>query len=198
MQIIMATNNVHKLSEIQQILGPKYQIKGLKDIGCYEDIPETSTTLSGNALQKARYVWQRYGLNCFADDTGLEVEALGGAPGIFTARFGVMNGYGEDHDSSANIRCLLDKLSGVTNRRACFRTIIALIQEGRELLFEGSVSGSIVNELRGTDGFGYDPVFEVEQTGLTFAQMGIEQKNRVSHRARATQQLIQYLRSCEL
>ncbi len=193
----MATNNAHKLREIQQILGSEYEVKGLQDIGCTEDIPETCDTLEGNALQKARYVWEHYGLSCFADDTGLEVEALNGAPGIYTARFGAMNGYGDDHNTSANIRCLLDKLQGQDNRNARFRTVIALIQDGRELLFEGIVNGSIVTELRGTDGFGYDPVFEAEDSGLTFAEMGPEEKNRISHRGRATQQLIKHLKSCE-
>lgn len=192
--IIMATNNAHKLREIQHILGNDYKVKGLADIGCTEDIPETSDTLEGNALEKARYVWERYGLSCFSDDTGLEVEALDGAPGIFTARFGALNGYGDDHDSSANIRCLMDKMKGQSNRRARFRTVIALIEDGREMLFDGVVEGSIVHELRGTDGFGYDPVFEAEDTGLTFAEMGPAEKNRISHRARATQQLIQYLK----
>lgn len=160
----MATNNAHKLSEIQQILKGRYLVKGLADIGCTEDIPETATTLQGNALQKARYVWEHYGLSCFADDTGLEVDALGGAPGIYTARFGAMNGYGDDHDTNANIRCLMDKLQGREDRTARFRTVIALIQDGEEHLFEGVVEGRIVTELRGTEGFGYDPVFEAEDT----------------------------------
>ncbi len=193
----MATNNAHKLREIQQILGSEYEVKGLQDIGCTEDIPETCDTLQGNALQKARYVWEHYGLSCFADDTGLEVEALNGAPGIYTARFGAMNGYGDDHNTNANIQCLMDRLQGQENRNARFRTVIALIQDGREMLFEGIVNGYIVTELRGTDGFGYDPVFEAEDSGLTFAEMGPEEKNRISHRGRATQQLIKYLKSCE-
>ncbi len=195
--LIMATNNAHKLREIQQILGSEYEVKGLQDIGCTEDIPETCDTLEGNALQKARYVWEHYGLSCFADDTGLEVEALNGAPGIYTARFGSMNGYGDDHNTNANIQCLMDRLQEQENRKARFRTVIALIQDGREQLFEGIVNGYIVTELRGTDGFGYDPVFEAEDSGLTFAEMGPEEKNRISHRGRATQQLIKYLKSCE-
>ncbi len=193
----MATNNAHKLREIQQILGSEYEVKGLQDIGCTEDIPETCDTLEGNALQKARYVWEHYGLNCFADDTGLEVEALHGAPGIYTARFGAMNGYGDDHNTNANIQCLMDKLQGQENRNARFRTVIALIQDGHELLFEGIVTGRIVTELRGTDGFGYDPVFEAEDSGLTFAEMGPQEKNRISHRGRATQQLFKHLKSCK-
>ncbi len=195
--LIMATNNAHKLREIQQILGSEYEVKGLQDIGCTEDIPETCDTLEGNALQKARYVWEHYGMNCFADDTGLEVEALHGAPGIYTARFGAMNGYGDDHNTNANIQCLMDKLQGQENRNARFRTVIALIQDGHELLFEGIVTGRIVTELRGTDGFGYDPVFEAEDSGLTFAEMGPQEKNRISHRGRATQQLFKHLKSCK-
>ncbi len=194
--LIMATNNAHKLREIQQILDGQYELKGLKDIGCTEEIPETSNTLEGNALQKARYVWEHYGLNCFADDTGLEVDALDGAPGIYTARFGALNGYGDDHNTNANIRCLLDKLQGCTQRTARFRTVIALIQNGEEYLFEGVVEGNIVTELRGTDGFGYDPVFEVEDTGMTFAEMGPEMKNKISHRGRATRKLTKYLSQC--
>lgn len=193
----MATNNAHKLSEIQQILKGRYLVKGLADIGCTEDIPETATTLQGNALQKARYVWEHYGLSCFADDTGLEVDALGGAPGIYTARFGAMNGYGDDHDTNANIRCLMDKLQGREDRTARFRTVIALIQDGEEHLFEGVVEGRIVTELRGTEGFGYDPVFEAEDTKKTFAEMGADMKNQISHRGRATRKLVEYLSLCE-
>ena len=195
--LIMATNNAHKLSENQQILKGRYLVKGLADIGCTEDIPETATTLQGNALQKARYVWEHYGLSCFADDTGLEVDALGGAPGIYTARFGAMNGYGDAHDTNANIRCLMDKLQGREDRTARFRTVIALIQDGEEHLFEGVVEGRIVTELRGTEGFGYDPVFEAEDTKKTFAEMGADMKNQISHRGRATRKLVEYLSLCE-
>ena len=191
--LIMATNNEHKLREIRQILGDKYEVKGLKEIGCLEDIPETSDTLEGNALQKARYVYEHYGLNCFADDTGLEVEALGGAPGIYTARYGSMNGYGDSHDSDANIACLLDRLQGATTRKARFRTVIALLQGGKEHLFEGIVEGEILTERRGQDGFGYDPIFAPVKTGITFAEMGPAEKNRISHRGRATQKLATFL-----
>ena len=190
---IMATNNEHKLREIRQILGDKYEVKGLKEIGCLEDIPETSDTLEGNALQKARYVYEHYGLNCFADDTGLEVEALGGAPGIYTARYGSMNGYGDSHDSDANIACLLDRLQGAATRKARFRTVIALLQGGKEHLFEGIVEGEILTERRGQDGFGYDPIFAPVETGITFAEMGPAEKNRISHRGRATQKLVAFL-----
>ena len=191
--LIMATNNEHKLREIRQILGDKYEVKGLKEIGCLEDIPETSDTLEGNALQKARYVYEHYGLNCFADDTGLEVEALGGAPGIYTARYGSMNGYGDSHDSDANIACLMDRLQGAATRKARFRTVIALLQGGKEHLFEGIVEGEILTERRGQDGFGYDPIFAPVETGITFAEMGPAEKNRISHRGRATQKLATFL-----
>ncbi len=195
-ELIMATNNEHKLREIRQILGAEFTVKGLADIGCHDDIPETSDTLEGNALQKARWVHERYGLDCFADDTGLEVTALNGGPGVHTARYGAMNGFGESHDTSANIRCLLHNLEGEADRSARFRTVIALVHGDEEMLFEGIVKGSIVTALRGTDGFGYDPVFEVEDTGMTFAEMGPTQKNLISHRGRATQKLAQYLLTC--
>ena len=193
-ELIMATNNEHKLREIRQILDGSYEVKGLKDIGCFEDIPETSETLEGNALQKARYVHEHYGVDCFADDTGLEVEALNGAPGIYTARFGQMNGYGESHDSDANIACLLDKLKDADSRKARFRTVIALIQDGQEHLFEGIVEGEILPERRGLDGFGYDPIFAPTEAGVSFAEMGPAEKNRISHRGRATQKLVEHLK----
>lgn len=193
-ELIMATNNEHKLREIRQILGSEFEVKGLQDIGCFEDIPETSDTLEGNALQKARYVNEHYGLDCFADDTGLEVEALNGAPGIFTARFGAMNGYGDSHDSDANIACLLDKLKDADTRKARFRTVIALIQDGKEQLFEGIVEGEILSQRCGTDGFGYDPIFAPVEAGVSFAEMGPAEKNRISHRGRATQKLVSFLK----
>ncbi len=190
----MATNNAHKLEEVRQILGNAYTVKSLNDIGCTEDIPETADTLEGNALQKARYVREHYGVDCFADDTGLEVEALGGAPGVFTARFGSLNGYGESHDSDANIRCLLDKLKDAANRSARFRTVIALVQGDKELLFEGIVEGKILLQRVGEGGFGYDPVFApTEANGLAFAQMSAEAKNAISHRGRATRKLANYI-----
>ena len=194
-KLVMATNNEHKLREIRQILDGRFEVQGLADIGCHEDIPETADTLEGNALQKARYVHDHYGVDCFADDTGLEVEALDGAPGIYTARFGCMNGYGDSHDSEANIRCLLDKLKEKDNRRARFRTAIALIQQGEEHLFEGIVEGEILKEKTGTDGFGYDPIFAPVEAGVSFAQMGPQEKNNISHRGRATQKLAAFLRT---
>ena len=193
-EIIMATNNAHKLEEVRQILGEAFTVKSLSDIGCHEDIPETADTLEGNALQKARYIHEHYGVDCFADDTGLEVDALGKAPGVFTARFGAMNGYGESHDADANIRCLLDKLKSAETRKARFRTVIALMQNGQEYLFEGIVEGAILQERVGEGGFGYDPVFApTEADGLAFAQMSAEAKNAISHRGRATKKLAEFL-----
>ena len=193
-ELIMATNNAHKLEEVQQILGNAFTVKGLNDIGCTEDIPETADTLEGNALQKALYVHEHYGVDCFADDTGLEVDALDGAPGVFTARFGAMNGYGESHDAEANIQCLLDKLEAAETRTARFRTVIALVKDGKEMLFEGVVEGEILPQRVGEGGFGYDPVFApLEAGGLAFAQMSAEAKNAISHRGRATKKLAEYL-----
>ena len=192
----MATNNAHKLEEVRQILGNEFLVRGLAEIGCHEDIPETSDTLEGNALQKARYVHEHYGVDCFADDTGLEVEALEGAPGVYTARFGAMNGYGESHDADANIQCLLDKLEESDNRNARFRTVVALVQNGEEHLFEGIVEGSILVQKVGDGGFGYDPVFApLEGKGLAFAQMSTEEKNSISHRGRAITKLADFLKN---
>ena len=190
---IMATNNDFKLGEVRQMLGEDFLLKGLSDIGCHEDIPETALNLEGNALQKARYVHEHYGMDCFADDTGLEIEVLGGEPGVFTARYGAMNGYGESHDTDANIRCIMDKLQNETNRRARFRTVIALIMKGREYLFEGVVEGEILREKCGVEGFGYDPVFAPEGRGVAFAEMPLDEKNHISHRGRAVRKLVEFL-----
>ena len=186
--LVFATNNLHKLEEVRDILGGSFRIASLKEIGCTDDIPETADTLEGNALQKARYVKEKFGYDCFADDTGLEVEALGGAPGVFSARYA-----GPGHDSEANMQKLLKELEGKTNRQAQFRTVVALILEGREYTFEGIVRGTILTERRGTAGFGYDPVFVPEGYAETFAEMGSEEKNRISHRARAVQKLADFL-----
>lgn len=186
--LVFATNNLHKLEEVRDILGGSFRIASLKEIGCTDDIPETADTLEGNALQKARYVKEKFGYDCFADDTGLEVEALGGAPGVFSARYA-----GPGHDSEANMQKLLKELEGKTNRQAQFRTVVALILEGREYTFEGIVRGTILTECRGTAGFGYDPVFVPEGYAETFAEMGSEEKNRISHRARAVQKLADFL-----
>ena len=188
--IVFATNNAHKLSEIRAILGEDFRILSLADIGCHDDIPETADTLEGNALIKARWVKERYGFDCFADDTGLEVAALGGRPGVHTARYA----FPDRHDPVANTRKLLAELDGQADRSARFRTVIALVQGTDETLFEGIVDGRIAPEERGTEGFGYDPVFEPEGLGLTFAELGVETKNSMSHRARAVKRLAEYLR----
>lgn len=193
--LIMATNNEHKLKEVRQILDYKdILIKGLEEVGCYDDIPETADTLEGNALLKARYMYSHYGVDCFADDTGLEVETLDGQPGVFTARFGQMNGYGNSHDADANMQCLLDKLQGKENRKARFRTVIALVCEGKEYIFEGIVEGEILTEKSGQEGFGYDPIFSPEGKGISFAEMSAEEKNQISHRGRAVEKLIAWLK----
>lgn len=189
MQIVFATNNVHKLSEIRAILGRQMEILSLADIGCHDDIPETADTLEGNALIKARWVKERYGFDCFADDTGLEVEALGGGPGVHTARYA----YPDRHDPVANTRKLLAELHDKDNRAARFRTVIALILGTDEHLFEGIVEGHIATEEHGTEGFGYDPVFAPEGGEKTFAELGVEAKNCISHRARAVKKLADFL-----
>lgn len=188
-KLVFATNNAHKLEEIRAILGEKVEILSLKDIHCDTDIPETADTLEGNAALKAEFIYKHYGLDCFADDTGLEVEALGGAPGVYSARYAG----GEGHDSEANMKKLLKELSGETNRKAQFRTAICLIEGGEEHLFEGVVKGEIIEEKRGNSGFGYDPVFVPEGFSQTFAELGAEIKNQISHRARAVQCLCEYL-----
>ena len=188
-KLVFATNNAHKLEEIRAILGDKVEVLSLKDIQCDVDIPETADTLEGNAVLKAEYIYRHYGLDCFADDTGLEVEVLNGAPGAYSARYAG----GEGHDSEANMRKLLAEMEGKTNRKAQFRTAICLIEGGAEHLFEGVVKGEIIEEKRGASGFGYDPVFMPEGYTETFAEMGSEEKNRISHRARAVQALCAYL-----
>lgn len=189
MKIVFATNNKNKLAEIREILDPKFEIVSLADIGCHEDIPETGSTLEQNAMQKAKYVNTRYGLDCFADDTGLEVEALGGAPGVHSARFAEDT----DHDSEANMRKLLRLLKSEENRRAQFRTVIALIIGDRRYEFEGIVRGTIATEKHGTEGFGYDPIFTPEGYTETFGQLGENVKNKISHRARAVRKLADFL-----
>lgn len=193
MQIVFATNNQHKLSEIRSILGEKFDILSLADIGCHDDIPETADTLEGNALQKAQYIVERYGISCFADDTGLEVDALDGAPGVFSARYAG----GEGHDSEANMKKLLAELGENNNRKARFRTVIALLEKDGEKitthLFEGIVNGQITREKHGHEGFGYDPVFQPDGYDDTFAQLGMDIKNQISHRARAVKKLAKYL-----
>jgi len=195
MRLVFATNNAHKLEEIRQIIGGRWEILSLADIGCHEDIPETAPTLEGNALLKARYVKEKYGYDCFADDTGLMVDALDGAPGVYSARYA-----GPGHDSQANMRLLLERLEekrsqGVTDRKAHFSTVIALIFDGRERLFEGRIDGEILSSPSGDGGFGYDPIFLPDGSELSFAEMSAEAKNAVSHRGRAIAALLDYLKS---
>lgn len=190
-KLVFATNNPHKLEEIRAILGSKLEILSLADIGCDADIPETAETLEGNALIKAHYVYDNYKLDCFADDTGLEVDALHGLPGVHTARYA----YPDRHDPEANMVKLLEALRENNDRNARFRTVIALIEKGNEHLFEGVVEGVIAREKSGTQGFGYDPVFIPEGNSKTFAELGEDIKNTISHRARAVQKLAEYLAS---
>ncbi|MDO4692758.1 MAG: non-canonical purine NTP diphosphatase [Porphyromonadaceae bacterium] len=188
-KLVFATNNAHKLDEIRAILAGRVEVVSLNDIGCNEDIAETAETLEGNALIKAHYIYDKYGLYCFADDTGLEVEALGGAPGVYSARYA-----GEHCSPEDNISKLLGELAGVAApRRAAFRTVIALIDETGEHLFEGCVRGEIIEQREGTEGFGYDPIFRPEGYAETFASLGEAIKNQISHRARAVVQLAEYL-----
>lgn len=189
-KFVFATNNAHKLEEVSAILGSKVELLSMKDIDCRVDIPETADTLEGNALIKARYIFENYQLDCFADDTGLEVEALNGAPGVYSARYA-----GDAHNSEANMKKLLQDMEGVENRKARFRTVFALIINGKEHLFEGIVKGEITKNRRGTSGFGYDPIFVPEGYTQTFAEMGSELKNKISHRALATNKLCRFLMS---
>lgn len=189
MKILFATNNVHKLAEVEAVLGEGYRLLTPRDCGITEEIPETQPTLEGNALQKARYLYQRTGLDCFADDTGLEVEALDGAPGVRSARYAT-----DGHDFAANNRLLLRNLEGQENRRARFRTVIALILGGEEHLFEGIVQGRIIDRETGSEGFGYDPLFIPDGCEQTFAQMSADEKNALSHRGRAVRRLAEFLR----
>ena len=188
-KLVVATNNAHKLEEIAAILGDEMELLSLKDINCHADIPETADTLEGNARQKAMYIYENYGMDCFADDTGLEVDALNGAPGVFSARYA-----GDGHDSEANMQKLLKELKGNENRKAQFRTAICLIMEGKEYLFEGIVKGAIIEEKRGGAGFGYDPIFVPEGYEQTFAEVGNDIKNTISHRARAVEKLCKFLK----
>ena len=207
MKIVFATNNQHKLDEIRSILGERIEVLSLKDIGCDVDIPETGTTLEENALQKAQYVYDHYHIDCFADDTGLEVDALNGAPGVYSARYANMaDDSSASHDAEANMTRLLKELGENNNRRARFRTVIALIQKkdvcpcGCSSIkdihkFEGIVNGEIIRERRGGEGFGYDPIFQPEGYDKTFAELGLDIKNHISHRARAVAKLCEYLKN---
>lgn len=189
MELVFATNNKHKLSEITAILGNSFQILSLDDIHCLDDIPEEQDTLEGNASQKAFYVYNKFRYNCFADDTGLEIEALGNEPGVFSARYA-----GDAKDSNANIEKVLVRLAKINNRKARFRTVISLVIDGKEELFEGIVEGTILYEKRGSSGFGYDPVFVPEGCSESFAEMDPDRKNAISHRGRAVSKLVEHLK----
>lgn len=189
-KIVFATNNAHKLREIRRIMGDCWHVMSLDDIGCHADIPETADTLVGNAELKARYVKEHFGYDCFADDTGLLVDALDGAPGVYSARYA-----GPGHDSQANMRLLLQNLRGTENRKAHFSTVICLILGEDTHFFEGRIDGQITEEPSGSAGFGYDPVFRPDGYDVTFAEMSDDDKNAISHRGRATRQLIDYLNS---
>lgn len=192
-KLVFATNNQHKLQEVRQILGDRRLIVSLNDIDCHDDIPETSNTLEGNALQKARWVAERYGIDCFADDTGLEVDALGGEPGVMSARYAAANGCGDGHDSAANSKLLLERLASSDNRAARFRSVFAIIIDGKEHTVDGIVNGEITRSPRGNDGFGYDPIFQPEGHSKTFAEMSADEKNAISHRKNATEALLRFL-----
>ncbi len=188
MKLLFATNNAHKLMEVSRMLDDKFELSTPRDMGITEDIPETAPTLEGNALQKARYLYERTGVNCFADDTGLEVEALGGEPGVKSARYAT-----DGHDFAANNTLLMKNMEGKSNRKANFRTVIALILDGSEYLFEGRVDGAIATEESGAEGFGYDPIFRPDGYTETFAEMTTDQKGEISHRGRAVAKLVEFL-----
>lgn len=188
MELVFVSGNNNKVKEIQKKLPLTYQLKGLKDLDVSEDIPETSDTFEGNAKQKASYVYSKFNLNCFADDSGLEVDYLGGAPGVYSARFA-----GEEKDDAKNNSLLLEKLNGVSNRKARFKTVICLILEGKEYFFEGFVEGVITDNYKGDGGFGYDPIFMPNGYDKTFAEMTLDEKNQLSHRAIAVQKMIDFL-----
>ena len=190
MSLVFATNNKHKLEEISHLLEGTYEIIPLEAIGCHDDIPEDHETLEENALQKARYIKEHYGCDCFADDTGLEIEALNGQPGVYSARYA-----GPAKDSKANMQKVLDNMQNQANRKACFRTIIALILDGQEYLFEGRVDGEILTEQHGSTGFGYDPIFRPEGFKESFAEMDLDTKNSISHRGRAVSKLVDFLKT---
>jgi XTP/dITP diphosphohydrolase len=187
-QLVFATNNRHKLDEVSAKLNGTIQLLTLHDIGCYDDIEETGTTFKANASIKSHHVYAEYKLNCFGDDSGLEIDALNGEPGVYSARYAGTHG-----NHAANISKVLDNLKDKTNRKARFRTVISLIWNGDEHFFEGTVEGNIRQELSGNGGFGYDPIFEPEGYDITFAEMSMEQKNAISHRAKAMEQLIAFL-----
>lgn len=188
MELVFATNNQHKIKEISPLINGSFRLLSLNDIKCFEEIPETSETIAGNASQKSQYIWKKFSINCFADDTGLEIEALNGEPGVYSARYA-----GKACSFQDNIDKVLDKMQGESNRKARFRTVISLIIDGNELQFEGIVNGTILTEKKGVDGFGYDPIFQPEGYDITFAEMTLEEKNLISHRGIATRKLVDIL-----
>lgn len=192
MKLVFATNNKNKIKEIKLLLDNSLEILSLEDIGCLEDIPETADTIEGNAIQKARYVFDKYGYNCFADDTGLEIEALNGEPGIYSARYA-----GEQKNAEDNMNKVLKKLDGIENRSAQFKTVIALIINGETTCFEGIAEGEMTNKKSGSEGFGYDPIFKPKGFDITFSEMDLTLKNKISHRANATFKLIGYLKQVQ-
>lgn len=187
-QLVFATNNEHKLRELREILKNEFNLLSLEDISCSAEIPETGNTLEANASQKSRFIWELYGIDCFSDDTGLEIAALNNAPGVLSARYA-----GDGRNAEENVAKVLKELKGTDNRKACFRCIISLILQGREFLFEGRVDGEILQEKRGSDGFGYDPIFCPDGFQQSFAEMNPELKNSMSHRGRAVENLVRFL-----
>ncbi|MCW3070123.1 MAG: deoxyribonucleotide triphosphate pyrophosphatase [Bacteroidetes bacterium] len=189
MELVFATGNSNKVAEIQQLVPSVVKLLSLKEINCSEEIPETQPAIEGNASQKAFYVYENYGQNCFADDTGLEVEALDGRPGVYSARYA-----GEEKNADLNMDKILAELDGVSNRKARFKTVISLVMDGKEQQFEGVVNGVILHEKKGGKGFGYDPIFQPDGYSKSFAEMGLEEKNKISHRAIAVNKLVEYLK----
>jgi len=187
-QIVFATANKNKVNEIQQLIPSSIKLLGLTDINCTEEIPETQPTIEGNASQKAFYVYNNYHVNCFADDTGLEIEALNGRPGVLSARYA-----GEQKNATDNMNKILEDMQGLTNRKARFKTIISLVIDGKEIQFEGVINGTILTERHGTNGFGYDPIFAPDNSKKSFAEMELSEKNKISHRALAVNKLVEYL-----
>lgn len=189
MKLVFATNNKHKLEEVLKIISKDFEILSLKDINCFEEIPETQDTIEGNASQKAQYIYDKYNINCFADDTGLEIDALNGEPGVYSARYA-----GERCTFDDNIEKALKKLKGVSNRKAQFKTVISLIIDGKEHQFTGIIEGTLLKERRGTSGFGYDPIFLPKDYNKTFAELSSEEKNKISHRGKASRKLADFLK----
>lgn len=188
MKLVFATNNQHKLHEIKHLLEDSFELLSLNDIECFDDIPENQETIEGNASEKAFYIWNKYQLNCFADDTGLEIEALNGEPGVYSARYA-----GDEKSPEKNIELVLQKMAKIKNRKARFKTVISLVIDGKEVQFEGIVEGTILEKKKGQSGFGYDPIFQPDESQFSFAEMPLGEKNKISHRGRATRKLVEYL-----